>query len=81
MHGQPHPTIISIDPLKSAKGQKGLMNRWHPDIPAFATVKQGEVFKLETIEWTGGQIRVRSCPPFARAQLKAWRVPAAPPGC
>ncbi|GAA5936010.1 hypothetical protein JCM1841_002716 [Sporobolomyces salmonicolor] len=57
MHGQPHPTIISIDPLKSAKGQKGLMNRWHPDIPAFATVKQGEVFKLETIEWTGGQIR------------------------
>ncbi|GAA5873359.1 hypothetical protein JCM1840_000035 [Sporobolomyces johnsonii] len=57
MHGQPHPTIISIDPLKPAKGQKGLMNRWHPSIPAFATVKQGEVFKLETIEWTGGQIR------------------------
>ncbi|GAA5902576.1 hypothetical protein JCM5296_002328 [Sporobolomyces johnsonii] len=57
MHGQPHPTIISIDPLKPAKGQKGLVNRWHPLTPAFATVKQGEVFKLETIEWTGGQIR------------------------
>ncbi|GAA6042484.1 hypothetical protein JCM8097_003049 [Rhodosporidiobolus ruineniae] len=52
-----HPMIVSVDPLKSAKGQKGLMNRWHPDIPAVATVKQGQVFKLGCHEWTGGQIK------------------------
>ncbi|GAA5982079.1 hypothetical protein JCM5350_000637 [Sporobolomyces pararoseus] len=52
-----HKTLISIDPLKPASTQKGLHNRWHPDIPAAATVKQGEIFKLESIEWTGGQIK------------------------
>ncbi|GJN87570.1 hypothetical protein Rhopal_000524-T1 [Rhodotorula paludigena] len=51
-----HPMLVSIDPLKPAQGQKGLMNRWHPDIPAVATVKQNDVFKLGSIEWTGGQI-------------------------
>ncbi|GAA6062384.1 hypothetical protein JCM10212_003193 [Sporobolomyces blumeae] len=51
-----HPTLISVDPSKRAEGQKGLMNRWHPDIPPAATVKQGQIFKLESIEWTGGQI-------------------------
>ncbi|GAA5852531.1 hypothetical protein JCM8547_002532 [Rhodosporidiobolus lusitaniae] len=56
VYGQQHRTVVSIDPLKPAEGQKGLMNRWHPDIPAFATVKQGEVFRMESQEWTGGQI-------------------------
>ncbi|GAA6057519.1 hypothetical protein JCM3770_000564 [Rhodotorula araucariae] len=51
------PMLVTIDPLKPAKGQAGLHNRWHGDIPAFATVKQGEVFKLGSIEWTGGQIK------------------------
>lgn len=27
-----------------------------PDIPAYVTVKPGEVFKVECHEWTGGQI-------------------------
>ncbi|TDL25850.1 Acetamidase/Formamidase [Rickenella mellea] len=40
-----HPTLI-----------KGIHNRWHPDIPPFATVKPGEVFKIECIDWTGAQI-------------------------
>ncbi|GAA6014151.1 hypothetical protein JCM10207_006114 [Rhodosporidiobolus poonsookiae] len=52
-----HPMLVTVDPLKPAKGQKGLMNRWHPDIPAFATVKPGQVFKLGCHEWTGGQIK------------------------
>ncbi|TFY59305.1 hypothetical protein EVJ58_g5852 [Rhodofomes roseus] len=52
----PHPTIIPIDPFIPATEQKGLHNRWHPDIPAFATVKPGQVFKLECIDWTGAQI-------------------------
>ena len=30
--------------------------RWHPDVPSVATVKQNEVFKVECLDWTGGQI-------------------------
>lgn len=55
--GQEIPTLISIDPLKGAQGQAGLHNRWHPDIPAVATVSPGDVFKIECHEWTGGQIQ------------------------
>lgn len=46
-----------MDPLVDARTQAGLHNRWHPDIPAVAAVKQGEVFKVECVEWTGGQIK------------------------
>ncbi|GAA5934849.1 hypothetical protein JCM3775_001655 [Rhodotorula graminis] len=53
----PHPMLVTVDPLKPARGQAGLMNRWHPDIPAFARVAQGEVFKLGCHEWTGGQVK------------------------
>ncbi len=34
-----------------------LHNRWHPDIPAVKTVKPGAVFRLECLDWTGGQIK------------------------
>ncbi|EJD49831.1 Acetamidase/Formamidase [Auricularia subglabra TFB-10046 SS5] len=51
-----HPTLVKVDPFKPAEGQKGLHNRWHPDIPPVATVKPGEVFKIECVDWTGAQI-------------------------
>ncbi|GAA5882975.1 hypothetical protein JCM3774_002939 [Rhodotorula dairenensis] len=51
------PMLIAVDPLKPAAEQKGLMNRWHPDIPPAATVKPDTVFKLGCHEWTGGQIK------------------------
>ncbi|KIM37843.1 hypothetical protein M413DRAFT_20149 [Hebeloma cylindrosporum] len=41
----PHPTLIS-----------GIHNRWHPDIPPIATVKPGQTFKIECVDWTGAQI-------------------------
>ncbi|EED80002.1 predicted protein [Postia placenta Mad-698-R] len=41
----PHPTLV-----------EGIHNRWHPDIPPFATVKPGEVFKVQCVDWTGAQI-------------------------
>jgi len=34
-----------------------LHNRWHPEIPPTATVSPGEMFRVETIDWTGGQIK------------------------
>ncbi|KAL1413727.1 hypothetical protein Q8F55_001509 [Vanrija albida] len=49
-------TVVSIDPFKPANQQQGITNRWHPDIPPYATVKQGEVFHVQCHEWTGGQI-------------------------
>jgi len=52
----PHPTLIKVDPFLPADQQKGLHNRWHPDIPPFVTVKPGEVFKIECVDWTGAQI-------------------------
>jgi formamidase len=52
----PHPTLISVDPFIPADQQKGIHNRWHPDIPPVATVKPGQTFKLECVDWTGAQI-------------------------
>ncbi|KAL9035321.1 MAG: hypothetical protein Q9214_006637, partial [Letrouitia sp. 1 TL-2023] len=31
-------------------------NRWHPDIPFGGTIQNGEVVKIECVDWTGGQI-------------------------
>lgn len=31
-------------------------NRWHPEIPAVAEVSEGELFRVETVDWTGGQV-------------------------
>ncbi|KAF7317333.1 Acetamidase Formamidase [Mycena chlorophos] len=52
----PIPTLISVDPFVPADQQKGLHNRWHPDIPPVVTVKPGEAFKIECVDWTGAQI-------------------------
>jgi formamidase len=48
-------TIISVDLSKKPEEQANavLHNRWHPDIPAVAHVKQGETFRVECIDWTG----------------------------
>ena len=43
-------TIISVDVKKPAweqDPQTPLHNRWHPDIPAVARVKEGELFRVE----------------------------------
>ncbi|PPQ85645.1 hypothetical protein CVT25_012767 [Psilocybe cyanescens] len=52
----PYPTLISVDPFIPSEQQKGIHNRWHPDIPPIATVKPGETFKIECVDWTGAQI-------------------------
>jgi formamidase len=51
-------TIISVDPKKPPwTHDPPVHNRWHPDIPKVATVSVGEVFRVEMIDWTGGQIK------------------------
>lgn len=52
------PTVFKVDLCKTVFEQElPLHNRWHPDIPAVATLDQGKIFKVECIDWTGGQIR------------------------
>ncbi|KAF8059411.1 fmdA [Scenedesmus sp. PABB004] len=49
--------LITVDVTKPAwEQEKPLHNRWHPDIPAVAEVAEGELFRVETVDWTGGQI-------------------------
>jgi len=51
-------TILAVDIKKCPWEQDPpLHNRWHPDIPPTATVNPGEMFRVETIDWTGGQIK------------------------
>ncbi|XP_072952238.1 uncharacterized protein [Typha angustifolia] len=49
--------VVPIDVKKKPWEQKlPLHNRWHPDIPAVADVAEGEVFRVEMVDWTGGRI-------------------------
>lgn len=49
-------TVIKIDPSLPPTAQDVLHNRWHPDIPMVTTVKPGDEFRVECVDWTGGQI-------------------------
>ncbi len=49
--------VFSVDQSKSMRDQAVPgHNRWHPDIPAAASVKPGDTFRMECREWTDGQI-------------------------
>jgi formamidase len=49
--------VFSVDQSKSMRDQAVPgHNRWHPDIPAVASVKPGSDFRIECREWTDGQI-------------------------
>ncbi len=49
-------TIIEVDLNESPLTNENIHNRWHPDIPIEVWVKPGDDFKVETYDWTGGQI-------------------------
>lgn len=46
-----------VDLNEPAEENPKLHNRWHPDIPFAGTIKNGEVVKIECVDWTGGQIK------------------------
>lgn len=50
-------TLIKVDIGAKPETQDVLHNRWHPDIPMIATVKPGDEFRVECVDWTGGQIK------------------------
>ncbi|MCO5588820.1 hypothetical protein L7F22_042780 [Adiantum nelumboides] len=50
-------SVVSVDVKKQAwEQEQPLHNRWHPDIPSVAHVVAGELFRVEMLDWTGGQI-------------------------
>ena len=54
--------LIRVDPTMPAWQQPTpLHNRWHPDIPSVATVAPHQVFRVECLDWTGGQIHNDDC--------------------
>eukprot|EP01097_Dermamoeba_algensis_P010188 TRINITY_DN7430_c0_g1_i1.p1 TRINITY_DN7430_c0_g1~~TRINITY_DN7430_c0_g1_i1.p1 ORF type:complete len:348 (+),score=71.83 TRINITY_DN7430_c0_g1_i1:38-1081(+) len=54
--------LISVDLSKPPSCQPTpVHNRWHPDIPFVASLKQGEVVRVECLDWTGGQISDNDC--------------------
>lgn len=49
--------LFSLDSNKKFKDQEKLgHNRWHPEIPPVATVKPGDVFRVDCREWFDGAI-------------------------
>lgn len=50
--------LIEVDPTRPVEEQRDrLQNRWHPDIPPVVSVKPGEDFIVECLDWTGGNVR------------------------
>jgi len=49
-------TLIKIDTTVHPEELDNVHNRWHPDIPMVEMVKPGDEFRVECIDWTGGQI-------------------------
>src|ERR1700754_2248799 len=50
-------TLIKVDLKTPPVEQDVIHNRWHPDIPMVAWVKPGDEFRIECVDWTGGQIK------------------------
>ena len=51
-------TVFRVDQSRSMRDQDVPgHNRWHPDIPAAASVRPGDVFRIECKDWTDGQVR------------------------
>uniref|UniRef100_A0A0E0JP34 Formamidase n=2 Tax=Oryza punctata TaxID=4537 RepID=A0A0E0JP34_ORYPU len=49
--------VVPIDVSKKPWEQKvPLHNRWHPDIPPVADIIEGELFRVEMVDWTGGRV-------------------------
>lgn len=51
------PTLVRVDPFRPANQQPGIHTRWHPDIPAYATIDINKPFKVECMDYSGFQIK------------------------
>ena len=52
-------TLFKVDLTKPMDQQEMPgHNRWHPDIPAVASVNPGDVFRIECKDWTLSLIHI-----------------------
>ncbi len=59
--------LFKVDLTKSINEQElPGHNRWHPEIPAVASVNPGDVFRIECKDWTDGQIQNNDNPDDVR---------------
>ena len=49
-------TLIKVDLNAKPEEQDIMHNRWHPEIPMVAMVDPGDEFRVECVDWTGGQV-------------------------
>jgi len=50
-------TVFEVDTEAPPEEQPDpIVNRWHPDTPPASTVQPGEKFRVECLDWTGGQV-------------------------
>uniref|UniRef100_A0A0C9S545 TSA: Wollemia nobilis Ref_Wollemi_Transcript_13340_1660 transcribed RNA sequence n=1 Tax=Wollemia nobilis TaxID=56998 RepID=A0A0C9S545_9CONI len=50
--------LITVDLKKKPwEQEKPLHNRWHPEIPHVAEATEGEIFRVETVDFSGGEIK------------------------
>jgi formamidase len=50
-------TVFEVDTDAPPEEQPDpIVNRWHPDTPPASTVQPGEKFRVECLDWTGGQV-------------------------
>uniref|UniRef100_A0A0D6QUG1 Formamidase n=1 Tax=Araucaria cunninghamii TaxID=56994 RepID=A0A0D6QUG1_ARACU len=51
-------SLITVDLKKKPwEQEKPLHNRWHPEIPHVAEATEGEIFRVETVDFSGGEIK------------------------
>ncbi|SFG07622.1 formamidase [Halopelagius inordinatus] len=50
-------TVFEVDTDAPVEEQPDpIVNRWHPDTPPASSVEPGEKFRVECLDWTGGQV-------------------------
>lgn len=50
-------TVFEVDVDEGPEDQPDpIVNRWHPDVPPAASVEPGDTFRIEHLDWTGGQV-------------------------
>jgi formamidase len=50
-------TVFEVDVDEDPADQPDpIVNRWHPDVPPAASVEPGDTFRVEQLDWTGGQV-------------------------
>ncbi|RSH90503.1 hypothetical protein EHS25_001108 [Saitozyma podzolica] len=55
------PTLVRVNPYLPGYTQKDIHTRWHPDIPCVADVPLGQAFRVECLDYSGGQVVNDDC--------------------